>query len=143
MRGCIASQYYIEVAMLKLITLLLLCVSCSTPQFIRSKDYYYSDWSAAGMLTNPQKKNETLENHPIYYESSDYKGGKPKYEGTLNYYVFGNFPHTKTLDVKEICGAKQFKQAYIDHSLGQAFISFFTLGIYTPRTAKVWCDENS
>ena len=136
------SLIIIEVIMLKLIAILLFCVSCSSPQYIRNKNYYYSDWSTAGILTNPKKKNETLDNHPLYSEMSEHKGGKPDFEDILNYYVFGNFPHTKTLDIKKICGKRELKQAYIDHSFGQAFISFFTLGIYTPRTAKVWCYEN-
>jgi len=130
---------------MKLYFLLLLLTfgSCSSPQFIRSHDYYYSDWSAAGMLSNPKKKNETFDNHPIYSDNKDYKGGKPATEETLNYFIFGNFPHTHNLKVQSICGDRRFKQAYVDHSLGQALISLFTLGIYTPRTAKVWCYENS
>jgi hypothetical protein len=122
---------------------LLLAASCSSPQFIRSKNYYYSDWSAAGVIANSGKKKEPFEHHPIFSENNEYKGGKPKIEKKLNYYIFGNFPHTHKLKIDEICGQKNFKQAYIDHSFVQAFVSFLTLGIYTPRTAKVWCDENS
>jgi hypothetical protein len=123
--------------MLKIFIMMVLLQSCSTPQHIRSENFYHSDWSTASFLVNKKKTQEALEKHPIFTDT------KSENEQTLNYFVFGNFPRVQTLSVEKICQDKEFAEAYIDHSFPQAMISFFTIGIYTPRTAKVWCYEKN
>ncbi len=111
---------------------------CSTPQHIRKDNYYRYDWSVSGAATGQMA--EAQKHHPIFAHIEKISlEGPPTYERDANYFVFGFFPRAHEVKMSEACGDQPFRQAYIDHSFLQATVSFFTLGIYTPRTIQVWC----
>lgn len=64
----------------------------------------------------------------------DYKASKPFYLGWL----IGEHE----VNVSDICGGRRVMQMQTVNSLSDMVQSFFSVLIYTPRTAKVWC-ENS
>jgi len=47
-------------------------------------------------------------------------------------------PH---IDVKAICGDKEVRQLQTIDQFTDRLLGLVTLGIYSPRTAKVWCEE--
>ena len=94
------------------------------------------------MVVSDSNYEDTFYNHPIFYKDKNFLGGKLKQEEALHYFLFGFFPKIKIINIDNVCENSSFEQAYIDHDFGQALISLFTLGIYTPRTARIWCNEN-
>ncbi|MBT0569840.1 hypothetical protein KIK84_05845 [Curvibacter sp. CHRR-16] len=46
----------------------------------------------------------------------------------------------KTVDAAQVCGgADKVKGVAVEESAGNVLLSIVTLGIYTPRTARVYC----
>ena len=44
-----------------------------------------------------------------------------------------------SINVREVCIGKPVEQMQTVHDLVDVFGTVFTLGIYAPRTARVWC----
>jgi hypothetical protein len=63
---------------------------------------------------------------------------KPDSQQSKNYFFWG-LAGEHTIDVKEICGSKGVEQVQSLRTFGNGFVGAITLGIYTPKTAKVWC----
>lgn len=120
---------------------LVFVVGCSTPQHIRKDDYYRYDWGASGAVTG--QTQEAMKYHPIYSEEKSSLEGPATYERNVNYFLFGFLPLKQEVKMSEACGNKPFRQAYVDHNLWQAMVSFFTIGIYTPRTIQIWCGNET
>ncbi|MDQ3231582.1 MAG: Bor family protein [Pseudobdellovibrionaceae bacterium] len=66
---------------------------------------------------------------------------EPKYSQRESFFMWGLAPDARIVNVKNVCGDKdpvqlQTQQTFVDGLLGG-----ITLGIYSPRTAKVWCED--
>ena len=63
---------------------------------------------------------------------------KPTFQARQNYFLFGLIGENH-IDVKKVCGAKPATQMQSQDTFGNVLLRLITLGIYSPRTAKVWC----
>jgi hypothetical protein len=63
---------------------------------------------------------------------------QPTYEESLPFFVF-KLIGEQHLNVKEICGDRDIKQIEAVDTFLDRLVSCLTLGIYTPRTVRVWC----
>ena len=123
-----------------LVSMLCFTLGCSSSIHIRKDAYYPYDWGISGMAAGTY--SETQKHHPIFTESGKLSDeGSPNFKKTMNYFVFGLFPGQPVVKLSEVCGDKPFRQAFLSHNFGQAWISFLTLGIYTPMDFKVWCGD--
>lgn len=68
-----------------------------------------------------------------YTSTPDYIERKP-------FYLWGLVP-THQIDVKKACEGETAKQMQAQHTIRDSVLTLLTLGIYAPRTAKVWCDS--
>lgn len=73
------------------------------------------------------------------------KGGakdnsQPYYMDSKPFYFGGPFGKHK-VDVNEACEGRDVTQVQTVTTASDWFFSLITVGIYTPRTAKVWCEE--
>lgn len=66
---------------------------------------------------------------------------KPTYEETQNFFIWGLVPEKNTVDVVEVCGDADVRQLQTQDTFGNGLLSVVTFGMYTPRTARVWCEE--
>jgi len=64
----------------------------------------------------------------------------PSYERTQNFFLWG-LSGENTINVEDICREKPIKQMQTQMTFVNGLLSFITFGIYTPRTAKVWCKK--
>lgn len=46
-----------------------------------------------------------------------------------------------SINVREVCAGAPVKQMQTVDTVSNILSAVFTLGIYSPRTARVWCDE--
>lgn len=67
---------------------------------------------------------------------------EPDYNKKQPLFLFGlvGEPH---VDVKAICGERKVRQLQTKDEFSDRMIAIITLAIYTPRTAKVWCEPES
>ena len=65
---------------------------------------------------------------------------EPTYEKRFPYYWAG-LKGKHRINVREICGAREVKQMQAIHTFKDRMYLIVTLGIYAPRTARVWCGE--
>jgi hypothetical protein len=63
----------------------------------------------------------------------------PDYEQRKNYFFWG-LAGEHSIDVAEICAANGVEQVQSQHTFGDRALGAVTLGIYAPKTAKVWCN---
>jgi hypothetical protein len=64
--------------------------------------------------------------------------GDPQYSESKPYFLLGIIGE-HAVDGKQVCGGKTPVQMQAVSTFGDRFLTFLTLGIYAPRTAKVWC----
>lgn len=64
----------------------------------------------------------------------------PDYVEQKQFYLWGLVP-THEVDVKTVCKGKSAKQMQAQHTFKDSALTLITLGIYSPRTAKVWCES--
>ena len=125
---------------LKLALISTLFIGCTNVQHIRKDNYYSYDWGVSGMVGG--KSDEAFRHHPIYAHIKDLSvEGPATRERNLNYFFFGFFPFRHEVKLSELCGTDKFRQAYVSNNLWQGLVSIFTIGIYTPRTLKIWCGD--
>lgn len=65
-------------------------------------------------------------------------GGAPTYEESKNYFWWG-LSGEHEINVVEVCQGKAVDQFQSQHSPLDVVKAVFTLGIWAPKTAKVWC----
>jgi len=65
----------------------------------------------------------------------------PTYSEKQPLYLFG-FVGEPHVNVKKICGDNKIRQLQTIDQFSDRLLGIVTLGIYTPRTAKVWCEDN-
>lgn len=64
----------------------------------------------------------------------------PTYERSHNFFLWGLVGESN-INVEEICTERSVKQMQTQQTFVNGLLSKITLGIYTPRTAKVWCEK--
>ena len=64
----------------------------------------------------------------------------PTFEETKNYYLWGLVGEHR-FDVKKICGDKKVLQIQSQGTVSNVIFGILTLGIYSPHTTRIWCDE--
>ncbi len=64
----------------------------------------------------------------------------PSYIDSKPFYLFGIFGEHE-VDVNEACEGAEVTQMQTVITSSDYILSMLTLFIYTPRTAKVWCEE--
>ena len=79
-----------------------------------------------------------------YYVNDNRGGNKtnPEQEISQPFFVSG-IAQQRTMDAAEICGGAE-KVAKVESKLNflDGLLGFITLGIYTPRTAMVYCTQS-
>lgn len=63
----------------------------------------------------------------------------PTFETTRPFYFFGLIGEHR-VDVKEICQEKTVLQMQTQQTAIDFIFLYFTFGIYTPHTIRVWCE---
>ena len=63
---------------------------------------------------------------------------EPTYSKTFHHWAWGLVAGGE-VNVKEVCGGKPVKQMQTQFEFVDSLLGIVTLGIYRPRTAKVWC----
>ncbi|OFZ79451.1 MAG: hypothetical protein A2583_02940 [Bdellovibrionales bacterium RIFOXYD1_FULL_53_11] len=66
-------------------------------------------------------------------------GTTPTFESSKPYFLWG-LVGEHHIDIKEICQGKEAVQWQAQNTFLDGLLGCVTLGIYAPRTAKVWCD---
>ena len=66
---------------------------------------------------------------------------KPQQTTTHHFFVSG-IGQTKTVDAAAVCGgADKVVRTEVQQTFADGFLGFITLGIYTPRDARVYCSK--
>ena len=65
----------------------------------------------------------------------------PHYESSKAFFLWGLIGHPK-INVSQICNGKMPVQVQTQRTFVDGILGAITLGIYFPRTAKVWCDAD-
>lgn len=66
----------------------------------------------------------------------------PTYEAKQSFFLVGLIGE-RHVDVQSICGNRAPRQLQTVDTFSDKLIGGLTLGIYTPRTARVWCEDRS
>ena len=64
---------------------------------------------------------------------------EPTWTKTENFFLWG-LVGTGHVDVKQVCQGQNPVQIQAQHTFVDGLLGFVTLGIYYPRTSKVWCE---
>jgi hypothetical protein len=64
---------------------------------------------------------------------------EPNFENQYSFWLWG-LVNDHTVDVKQACGKKTPVQLQATDTFVDGLVGVVTFGIYTPRTAKVWCE---
>lgn len=83
--------------------------------------------SACSTVTITEKGIAKLDSHPTYEDSRPF-------------YLWGLVGEER-VDVKTICQGRSAKQVQAQDTFLDSFLGIITIGIYRPRTAKVWCNS--
>lgn len=67
---------------------------------------------------------------------------EPTYKDTKAFYLGGAIPGSQDVSIKEACGEKKAKQVVMENEFLDGFFTIITFGIYSPRTVKIWCQED-
>ena len=78
---------------------------------------------------------------PVGHMKDEEVKGPPTYEKRFDFFFFGIGGDPREVDVREICGKYRFPtQVQSIHTFYDRALLLLTLGIYAPRTARVWCE---
>lgn len=64
----------------------------------------------------------------------------PTYEQRLNYWWWG-LKGFHSVNVREVCGNRRVEQMQAVNTFGDIVRYIVTIGIYAPRSARIWCAE--
>lgn len=64
----------------------------------------------------------------------------PDHEQSYGFGLGGVIGET-TIDVERICRGSKVTKMQAVSTVGDQLLGVITLGLYTPRTARVWCEE--
>lgn len=76
----------------------------------------------------------------ISKEGTEKLTSEPNYQDRKTYYLFGLIGE-HTVDVKQTCNGSEARQMQSQIRFTDGLLTIITLGIYAPRTAKVWCEQ--
>ena len=65
----------------------------------------------------------------------------PSYENSMDFFFWGLTPEANEVNVDDICAGSGVRQMQAQTTFEDGLFSFITLGIFSPRTVKVWCEE--
>ena len=65
---------------------------------------------------------------------------EPDYEDSKSFFFWG-LVNTQYVNAVEVCHGKPARQLQAQFTFVDSLLTFLTIGIYSPRTAKVWCDR--
>ena len=65
---------------------------------------------------------------------------QPTYEDYFDYYWFG-LSGKNSVDVQQVCMDQKPAEIREVKSVDDVFLTWITLGIYSPLTVQVWCGE--
>lgn len=66
---------------------------------------------------------------------------EPSYEDSKNFFFWGLLPDHREVNLKNLCKGGEFDQLQAMTTGMNGFLTAITLGIYSPRTTKVWCKK--
>ena len=66
----------------------------------------------------------------------------PTFQRSYPHYVFGLIGEN-AVNIEEVCEGRGATQLQTQFTFVDSLLGLVTLGIYSPRTAKVWCVEKS
>jgi hypothetical protein len=72
-------------------------------------------------------------------KGSDKLETEPTWTQNVNYYWWGLSGEIRA-DGRQICNGLPPRQIQATHTFSDGFLFLITLGIYAPRTLKIWCD---
>jgi hypothetical protein len=64
----------------------------------------------------------------------------PTYESSLPFLFWGWLPMVDDVVIERVCLGKGADQISTRYTLGNGLWHLFTLGIYAPKTVRVWCE---
>jgi hypothetical protein len=64
----------------------------------------------------------------------------PDYEKSQHFFIGGLFGNA-VVEAGEICGSEGVRQLQTQEKVEDRLLTIITMGIYAPRTAKVWCNN--
>lgn len=67
------------------------------------------------------------------------KASEPDFKETEHFFLWGLAPDARVVNVKKVCPQNPPSQLQTQTTFVDGFLSLITLGIYSPRTARVWC----
>ena len=76
----------------------------------------------------------------IHPDATPKRIDEPNYQERYDYYLFGLIGEND-VDVTQICSNKGVVQMQAQNTFVDVLLHIITLEIYTPRTAKVWCES--
>ena len=89
----------------------------------------------AFVLVSCQTVTISPQGKSVKYSSS------PSYSRTQHFFLFGLVGQS-FINVKSVCGDRVVKQMQTQQKFLDGFLGKITFGIYTPRTASIWCGES-
>jgi len=66
-------------------------------------------------------------------------GTDPTWSSSESFFLWGLVGEHR-IDVSKVCGNKGVKQMQAQDTFVDSLLTLLTIGIYSPRTAKVWCN---
>jgi len=63
----------------------------------------------------------------------------PTWSDTKDFFLWG-LVNKHRVNTKRVCGDRGVKQVQAQTSFVNGLLTILTLGIYAPRTAKIWCN---
>lgn len=66
---------------------------------------------------------------------------EPTFQKRFSYWWWG-LSGEHTVNVREICQGRKVEQMQAVGSVVDVMATLLTLGVYIPRTARVWCEED-
>jgi hypothetical protein len=78
----------------------------------------------------------------VRFDAAPKDASEPQYEETLDFYLWGFFP-SHVVDVQRVCAGRPASQLQSRTTFVNGLLNLITLGIYSPRSARVWCKSSS
>jgi len=66
-------------------------------------------------------------------------GSEPTWSQSNNYFLWGLIGDHR-VDTERVCGERGVRQMQAQDTFVDGLLALITLGIYAPRTSKVWCN---
>ena len=100
--------------------------ACATFQVYNAEQPHRSSYSAF----DTEEKSKDL----YYRDDADHKEN-------VNYCFWG-LVGKPNISVKKVCGGRRIEGVVVSsyRNIGNALGTFFTLGLWVPRSVEVWCD---